>query len=894
MDGGNRHVGSWGADRLIELAYKFYSLGLNVIAIGENKKPLHSWSTTRRLEWEELSGYLRRAIAIALSGFRIEDYLFTSLDIDDVDSGGKILQQAIGDNWRERLCGQPWSLCVKTGPRPKDAGWQCNEEVCVDKDGNTVPIDQVKRGMAIFVRIPIKCAPSATIRGGAIEVLANNYQLVAGRHPSGLQYELISPNYGVGEILSCEEWSRLVYLLKREEDKEKEEKEGEITVRRDCDEVRRLDREEKEALLTLLKQLWRAKDPDTGNNMHDFITFSLSSLAWRHCIAKDDIYELIDKVTQWAIAENIETERGRKEHLYTVDWVYGEHEGRRWGWTKAVEVFRKAAQSVGLNYEVVESLISRALSGSGLSKHDECVRLERDRTNNRVLTWLCNDKTDGIAVVKKTCKQKKKKCEEGEQCKVKCKSVASTVVAAHIEDVDIYVDMYTGTRYINASVVRIDTGERKVYKMARLDEFAEEIDEMYGGLRKAVNWRLIFSTFRHHYGIIADGFVCEDKCRVTSYFGALFDRQNLEYAREALLLLQRASELHPDKDTILTATAYILFTSFSLVQKQNFVKPKMVKLLGPRDTGKTTLAKIIAESFINPETMERCKVVRPASDILTPARVGRLQSQCVLTTPLLLDEVEGMKEKNDVVAVLKSHVTNLIAWSTAHGTKWPAYAGIVMTANRMIFEDPDLLAKIARVEFTSPIPPEAKAEFNNKILPRLRETMPFLASYYLKYAEEHWDEVKDIILNKAIHSWEEAAVEYFTTIAKSLGMDLQTNIMTYEESTNYVELFKRRLMEYIRNYGNLVCKNSAVSICVKTLIELGYVHEVREYIRDEEKYYRIVRNAFGLPTSALCVQIGGEIEKKTRNKLYYGSCIIKEEKFLDIFTQDVDIQEEDS
>lgn len=36
---------------------------------------------------------------------------------------------------------------------------------------------------------------------------------------------------------------------------------------------------------------------------------------------------------------------------------------------------------------------------------------------------------------------------------------------------------------------------------------------------------------------------------------------------------------------------------------------------------------------------------------------------------------------------------------------------------------------------------------------------------------------------------------------------------------------------------------------------------------------------------ALCVQLGGEIEKRSHKKSYYGSCIISEDKFLDLFSQ---------
>ncbi|MEM4964863.1 MAG: hypothetical protein QXT13_12030 [Pyrobaculum sp.] len=849
---------------LLEIAKRLYDLGHNVVAVGGDKKPLHPWGVRRRLEWDELEQYLRRARSVGVAGYCDDEYCTVPLDIDDVDKGSEILS-FLGENWREILCGQPYSLCVATGPRPKNAGWQCDDMTCRDQHGNVVSVSEVKRGMAIVIRVPRRCAPRQTIRIGAIEVLTNNYQVVAGLHPSGLQYELISPNYGPGVIVDCEDWSNLVFQL---EQSTTAVEDGEQVVKRDCVDVIRLSREAKESLVLLLKQLWSVRHPETGNNMHNDMTFALASLAWRRCVVKDDVYEIIDRVTAWGVAEGIETEPRRRHHLGVVDWVY-DREGRKWGWRRVSQVFRTAAEAAGLSPEAVLSAIESALKGNGRSN---CITYVHT-ADGMPMRMLCNNE-NGVVVVY-TKKRKKKKEREVSQYK--------TVVAAYFSDVSIYTDIYTGTRYINAKLRHVVSDTWREYRMVREDEFISDVERRVKAAKADVNWLLILETFPMYYGVVADGFFCDrDRCGVHTYFGALNIDYDFDKAREALLLLQRAAVLHPDGTSVLTATAYAMFTTFSLVQKQHRVKPKFVLFTGPRDSGKTTIATLVTKSFVKRDAAEH--VVKVAADVLTPARVGRIQTTYVLATPHLLDEVEGIKDKPDVIAVLKGYVSNFVAWSTALNRKWPAYAGIVMTANQMPFGDPDLVAKIARVSFKSTIPPHAKEVFSTEVLPRLYDYMPHLSAYYLKYAEDHWGDVRDVIIKRALHSWEEAAVEYFRLVAESLGVTLDIDVVLYDESVSYADLFRRKIMEYVRQYGHLHCRDKAMWSCVATLVELGYIPEIREYVKDGVKNYRIVRDAFGLPTATLCDQLRGYLSKNKDR--YYGSCIVSETDLYNLFGQD--------
>jgi len=184
--------------RSIEHAAKvLYNLGFNVVPVDSEKKPIGSWGASERLGWEELAKRLPRAAGIAITGRYLddEDYGVIVLDLDDVDAAGEALAKVFGDFWQVRLCGQGYSFCGLTGPRPKGRvkcdcktpGEDCD---CVVQDtGEHKKLSELKRGMYIVVRTPRRCLPSGTVRSDAVEVMVSNYEVVYGKHPSGAYYQ---------------------------------------------------------------------------------------------------------------------------------------------------------------------------------------------------------------------------------------------------------------------------------------------------------------------------------------------------------------------------------------------------------------------------------------------------------------------------------------------------------------------------------------------------------------------------------------------------------------------------------------------------------------------------------------------------------------------------------
>jgi len=135
-----------------------------------------------------------------------------------------------GDEWKARLCGQSWSFCGLTGPRPKGkVRCECKEpgqdcECTNTETGERRKLSELQRGMYVVVRVPRSCLPGGTIRSDAIEVMVSNYEVVYGRHPSGVFYELVRfengkwvpvgyIDLGPGETINCNELKLLTTLI---------------------------------------------------------------------------------------------------------------------------------------------------------------------------------------------------------------------------------------------------------------------------------------------------------------------------------------------------------------------------------------------------------------------------------------------------------------------------------------------------------------------------------------------------------------------------------------------------------------------------------------------------------------------------------------------------------
>jgi len=380
------------SESLVNAAKALYDLGFNIIPIGEGKQPVRGfrWAepidTGHRLSFDELARALREATAVAVSGAFLEsndgvDYVPVIFDIDDVKEGAKILSQVFGDDWLKRLCGQSWSFCGLTGPRPKHRvlcdckgpGDDC-ECLIFDRDVEGLSIEdaikqgarevdrkrlsELERGMYVLARVPRQCAPGSGIvklSGGAIEVRFRGYELVYGRHPSGVWYQpirwvdgVLKPiaisEVGAGEPITCNEWNRLLSLFKQTEPEVKPEvkEEGAAGVQVKLPEAKRhLKPEKLKQLVDLLKPLWPLRKSG-GEHIHDILLYGVVSAMRYRGINYEDARRFVEEIGRYGISIGEDSEKTLQEHLkQVVDHIYKDPDAKPWGFKAFKENFIK-------------------------------------------------------------------------------------------------------------------------------------------------------------------------------------------------------------------------------------------------------------------------------------------------------------------------------------------------------------------------------------------------------------------------------------------------------------------------------------------------------------------------------------------------------------------------
>jgi hypothetical protein len=349
---------------IADAAESLYKLGFNVVPVDNSKKPvLGSWDAENRTLWDTLKRFLGKAEGLAITGKFLDDreYGVVILDLDDIDAAMEALRKSFGENWPSRLCGQSWSFCGFTGPRPKGKvkcdckapGEDC--ECVIEGSNERRKLSELRRGMYIVLRIPKSCLPGGSIRSDAIEIMVSNYEVVYGKHPSGAYYQPVRStngqwvpidikDVGQGEVINCDELKVLVALIRQSPIPHLEELgRGDAATAIDLElpePTKELSGEEINKLINLVRPIWWLED-DEGKHFHDIILFGLSSLARRAGVR----YEIARKVVEGIINAGIQDIAGKVDQTTlqrivkdeqrhfreTVDYVYAKPTARLWG-----------------------------------------------------------------------------------------------------------------------------------------------------------------------------------------------------------------------------------------------------------------------------------------------------------------------------------------------------------------------------------------------------------------------------------------------------------------------------------------------------------------------------------------------------------------------------------
>jgi hypothetical protein len=923
-----------------DITIYLYEQGFNPVCVSGDKKPLGSWDASER---PDKPPRCKEAVAITGNYFADEQYKVAIFDIDNPNT--KIMEEVFGSDWRSYLCGAPWSFCVLTGARPKHLV-KCDGEECTiyeDKE-HTKPIKHVKlseleRGLAIVTRVPSKCIKGnlGTMRNPDIEIIYSNYQVVYGKHPSGVFYQPVKwfdgqwvpvEAPGAGVVLSCEEFWRIVGAVKRQGGQKEEEAEEKA-----YEPPRAWDREvaKPDVLLAMLKRWWPLTRED-GGHFHDALTFGIASLAWRYGIKKESITAVFERLFKWAVEQGLDTERDVVHHRGVVEWVYSASaERRRWGGRKLrevlAEVLKVEKNGAPPTEEEVEEVFSIIFTALGLKERRPedvapgvlCVTTQwvTDGEGNAIPTeWLCN--TRGGIVVRRFKKNRKKKEgkkeeeaeEEGEQEEEgdakKGLFAESVLIDASILSLTVYSDVLTEREYVSAKVMVGNVGLTS-WRMKPRDSFIETM-EKYTQYRGSPKWRPILNYYPHVYDVIISGFFCPNPddphlgklaCGVRDYFHTGIrdpDKPAAKAALEtALAVLDKFAPSDTWYKTAVTSWMHSLAQVFFLTRKAWAIRPSFLVLEGPKGLGKSTIG-LLALHTVFPDRADDLFV--SASGTMTAARLGRLQSE-IVPGFFIVDEQKGILDRREVMEVLKSMITDKVAWKTAWGEKWPAAAGLVMTANKFIVTDPEVADKLYKIQFSGAVDPSKRPEFA-AAMAKVYNIVGDFGGYYLHYAERNWASVKDAILAP---TQAEAAERYAKIIADELGVSIElvpmSDITTVSAAVTPADIFRdlvwrelKQQMAAIRDGGDAISAKHAFNI----LLDKGRIPFMRKYGADETKYM-ILKNIElyngELSLRSLCEELGGELYTKSHKKNLYGACIVDGLKVEDVLFPE-DAPEEES
>ena len=226
---------------------------------------------------------------------------------------------------------------------------------------------------------------------------------------------------------------------------------------------------------------------------------------------------------------------------------------------------------------------------------------------------------------------------------------------------------------------------------------------------------------------------------------------DVEKAKQALELLQQLRKHYdPAKFDVAINWAGYAVASYAL-KKQYHVKQVYLLLHGEKQTGKTTLARIITAMF--PVVTSEAEEI-PEEGQSEFRLAWKLN---VAAVPLLEDEVQGISRKPSLLGLLKRASTGDTArWRGDQNRKYHARAPLVFTSNyQELIEDPALIERIIQVEFTQNDyvfnkPRQEREEFR-RLYNEYRAVAHHLGAALLQVIVEHWQ----YIANEWVHRLQE-------------------------------------------------------------------------------------------------------------------------------------------
>jgi ribosomal protein L37AE/L43A len=743
-----------GPPDLRSMALRLYDAGFNVVPVDRSKRPLSSWSATKRIDRGALERLVQSATGIAIVGGPAnpggDEGQF--LIIFDVDNPARATARS--PTLRSLL---DRTLAWMTGPRCPRCGdkhlvvleegrrWRCR--MC----GHEFSIgDNPPRGMAAMAVIDaadFAAYLSGTVRSDDVEIIATNYELIPpSLHPSGLRYEWIRNGAKAIIHLSGVEIRRLL---------------DELGLRRSADstpgrapagELRRLPEGAADRMVELLRQIYRP-------GHHQF--------TWLY-------------VSGWLAKERIDP----RDAARILVQLYNEHRDEegdplRNRATALVHSYRKAGIDLGPYAADLEDILGTSVGGLEREPFDATESLKGISGLEEIALSVLGDPESARIFRAELVALLHPEGREGGAARTLVNDAERGLVGGAIDlKRGLYIVANTNVWKVYLAEAARDEGDpdRQELRLTReiLVGAPERVTIRANPLSNEISYEIAWRSYlgpiqlsgsatdivnrMTALGLVVDrnlapsaiaklveAYHASGRARLVSEvdapgFYVIGDRLNAYRVdtslptpaemREALEFLNEIQSWYSHLDGVFTEILrWTLRSPFLYAYKQRGIiefraswgreHADYLYLFGKRDTGKTTLARIMVYIWdIAPDLPARSRI-KSGGEINTEARLGKVLEACTL--PVAVNELDVLRDRDYLVGLFKNAAEGLVARSTAFHT-FAATAPLIMTANFMLWNDDENWRKRLTTFYFGReymISRDAMMSFQERVLPRL-------------------------------------------------------------------------------------------------------------------------------------------------------------------------------
>jgi len=749
---------------LVDLALKLYDLGFNIAPVDRTKKPLTSWSNTKRVDRDKLLELLPKATGIAIVGGFENPWKATNtiLVVVDVDNS-RILEES--RVLREILAK---TVSWRTGPRCPSC---MNKDLEVVEDGKRFrcrkcgkefTVEEASRGLGALITVDYSTYEKffkGSKRLGDVELLVNNYQLIPPSiHKTGVRYEWIKPfnftdpSLGIYAATEAEVEAILKELgVLKEEATATEVEEASKRVEK----LRELSDSD---ILRIKDMLKTAYEPGA----RQFIWLYLSGWAAKAGVAPTSVAKILKMLyDETGDADSIKTRASAIVYSYKkagIDLVpYAEQLKQILGvdniYGLELEISEEEVKGKTGLQEVLEQNL-------GEEKALEVIRQIEDvfgaasPFKDSVFEILDYEKQlYAVANLRKLVVVRARRDNDRMAYKERVFIGAPTEVTVYINPIGgitkYQVKWETSTRpkplLIGPALIEEIVDRLKAEGLVTNRRLAEDVLAaiIEGFIRKGK------AEIRSE--IDATGFFIADGKLIAS--GYSVEGPSKEELREALALLNKLANVWYAHaiERFATVVKWGVIAPFIYAYKQRGKWVKWLYLYGKSNTGKTTLAEVILSMWgLGTEHM------KTGANMDTVARLGQVLS--MTTFPIVINEPGNALSKEDIVEMIKNAIEKTVSRGKFYKGSYieiPALAPLIFTSNKYVPQDDALLRRLIVITFTygERLPPEKISEFNNKVRPRLTKLQAlgkFIASSVMQNGlEDDYEKLAEKILEQA-------------------------------------------------------------------------------------------------------------------------------------------------